>query len=277
MNSFLKLLSNIAPNTVAKQIYKKISNPKNRKLRAFEEQILAGANSASVQFRKFSLKEYKWGTEGQPIALLVHGWEGQAGNFGAMVPILINKGFKVFAYDGPSHGESTKSETNMFEYGDFIGNRIEALKPDLIISHSFGTVSTLLGLLKESEYYLKQWIIITTPFSFMEYIKSIQRKMGLSKRTLKYLAKLIEKDAAYPLEDINMATLCPKMNDIKSITIIHSENDKILSIKDAERTSKYMKGSELIKLQKLGHYKILWSEELKEILNKKIKTAHNKD
>lgn len=270
MNNLLKIASVLAPNMAAKLIYNRISNPKNRKLRDFEECTLAKAKKEIITFRKFSLQAYSWGAKGQPVALLVHGWEGQAGNFGAIVPLLLEKGYQVIAYDGPSHGKSSQHPTNMFEYGDFIATRIAEHQPKLIISHSFGTVSTQLGLLKSPNFSLDQWIIVTTPFSFKEYVESINKKLGLSKRTMRSLAKRIEKDAALPLEEINMATLSPKMNPINSIVIVHSESDKVLSYKDAVRTAASMKGSELIKLQNIGHYKILWSEELMQILDQKI-------
>ena len=270
MKIFLKVLNWIAPQTVARLIYNRISNPQKRKLRDFEETILNEAKLKSLKFRDFVLQGYSWGKEGRPIALLIHGWEGQAGNFGALVSGLIDKGYKIYAYDGPAHGKSTQKPTNMFEYSDFISERIKILEPTLIISHSFGTVSTQLGLLKIPNFNLKQWVIVTTPFSFKEYIESIIKKMGLSRITMDKLAKLIENDASIPLDTINMATLSPKMNPINSILIIHSTDDKVFSIHDAERTAQYMKGSQLIKLNGLGHYKILWSDKLKEILSEKI-------
>jgi predicted alpha/beta hydrolase family esterase len=72
-----------------------------------------------------------------------------------------------------------------------------------------------------------------------------------------------------------MTTLSPRMNPIDSIIIIHSEDDKILSFRDAERTAQAMKGSELIKLKNWGHYKILWSDDLKEIIVDRVHKYSN--
>jgi pimeloyl-ACP methyl ester carboxylesterase len=166
MKNILKLLDKVAPQVSARLIYNRISKPQRRKVREFEEQILAKSKAQTIDFKDFTLRGYSWGEVGKPIALLVHGWEGQAGNFGALVPILLEKGYQVIAYDGPAHGKSSYQATNMFEYADFIATRIKAHQPQLIISHSFGTVSTQLALLKNPDFNLQQWIIVTTPFSF---------------------------------------------------------------------------------------------------------------
>lgn len=270
MKKILKILDKVAPHLAARLIYNRISQPQKRKLREMEERVLAKSESQSINYRDFTLKEYSWGKKENHIALLIHGWEGQAGNFGALIPILLEKHYHVVAYDGPSHGKSSRKSTNMFEYADFISTRIKTHQPKLIISHSFGTVSTQLGLLKNPDFKLNQWIIVTTPFSFIEFILTINRKLRMSQKTLQKLSALIEKDANFPLEEINMKTLCPKMNPIDSVVIVHSEDDKVLSFHDAERTSKCIADSELIKLKHIGHYKILWSDELKNIINKKV-------
>ncbi len=266
----LKILDKVAPQIAGRLIYNKISQPRKRKLREREESVLAQSERLSIDFRGFVLKRYSWGETGNPVALLIHGWEGQAGNFGALVSILLDKNYHVVAYDGPAHGESSRKSTNMFEYADFTSTRIKIHQPKLIISHSFGTVSTQLGLLENPKFKLNQWIIITTPFSFKEFILSIITKLGVSQKTLQILSSLIEKDTNLPLEEINMKTLCQKMNPIDSVVIVHSIDDKVLPFHDAERTAKCIENSELIKLKNIGHYKILWSDELNNILKNKI-------
>ena len=57
-----------------------------------------------------------------------------------------------------------------------------------------------------------------------------------------------------------------------SSLIVHSKDDKVLPIRDAERTSQELKGSELLTLDRLWHYSIIWSDELKKIIAKKIAT-----
>ncbi len=272
MKLIFKIIDKIAPSLSARMAYRYMSNPRVRKLRDIEEVILQEAKQDRVLFRDFKIQRYSWGLEERPVVLLVHGWEGQAGNFAALISLLTEKGYLVIAYDGPSHGRSSKRSTNMFEYADFISEKIKEHKPAIIISHSFGTITTLLALTRNSQFKLDQWIIVTTPFSFKDRIEQIMEQLGLTDRTLRRLTNLLEKDTEYSVEELNVATSAIKLTNLGHCTIIHSEHDKVIPIDDARKVHQHIAQSELVELKNLGHYRILWSDELKEIIEKKIKT-----
>ena len=88
MNIYLPLLSNLGPLTAVKLIYKRISTPQKRNVREFEEVILERAKKSSIKFKDHELQGYSWGIQNNPIALLIHGWGGHAGNIGALVTML---------------------------------------------------------------------------------------------------------------------------------------------------------------------------------------------
>ena len=86
-----------------------------------------------------------WG-EG-PVILLVHGWSGRGTQLWKFVNPLVQKGYKVVAFDAPAHGKSEGSETNILEWNELfqkipgIFGEIEA-----VISHSFGGIATLFAM-----------------------------------------------------------------------------------------------------------------------------------
>ena len=270
MRFLFKILDLIAPSIAAKIAYHFMSNPRVRKLRDFEEEILQQAKQDRIPFKDFQIQTYTWGIEGNPIALLVHGWEGQAGNFANLVATLTEKSYQVIAYDAPSHGKSTQHSTSMFEYTDFITGKIKQHQPKVIISHSFGSITTLLGLAKNSQFFLNQWIMVTTPFNFKDRINQMKEQLGITNRTSKKLIDLLEQDTEYSIEELNVAATAPKLTNLGACTIVHSPQDKVIPIADARKVHKYLAQSEMIELKNLGHYKILWSNELKEIIDKKI-------
>ncbi len=274
MKQIFKILDFFAPGMASKIAYRFMSNPRVRKLRGFEEDILAKSTQNRISFKEFQVQSYAWGKEGNPIALLVHGWEGQSGNFGNLIDLLIKKGYQIVAYDAPSHGKSSKGATSMFEYTDFITERIKVHKPAVIISHSFGSITTLLGLRRNAEFFLNQWIIVTTPFNFQDRIDQMKEQLGFTNRTVEKLVPLLEQDTEYTIEELNVGKTAPQLNNLGSSVIIHSQQDKVIPIGDARKVHRHLANSEMIELKNLGHYRILWSEELKEIIDEKIEEQH---
>lgn len=271
MKLIFKTLDWIAPSFSAKKVYQFMSNPRVRKLRDFEEKILAQAKQKQEVFKNFQIQNYVWGEADKPKVMLIHGWEGQVGNFGNLISLLLEKGFQVIGYDGPSHGKSSQYNTNMFEYAEFITEKIVHHQPDVVISHSFGSITTLIGMHRNPKIHLKQWFAVTTPFDFKDRINQVKEMLGVTDRTVNKLIHLLEQDTEYSVDDLNIEASAHEIQNIEECIIIHSEHDKVLPIDDSRKAQKHLQNAELIELQDLGHYKILWSDELKDIIAKRLK------
>ncbi len=271
---FFKVSDYLFPRLGATLAYRFLSNPQVRKLRDFEEQILDQAEQLEVEFRRFTLHGYQWGRTGQPVALLIHGWEGQIGNFGAVVDKFVDKGYCVIGFDGPAHGKSSKGSTTMFEYADFVESIVYRYQPKVLVTHSFGTVSAVFMLNANKDLNIDQWFIITTPSDFKDRINVVKDQIGMGDRTLAQLLIKLEKSTGHKIDDMNMKVMAPKINQVDQVLIIHSKTDKITPIEDARTTHKALRHSELIELDGLGHYNILWSKEVQEILQSRIRIAN---
>lgn len=270
LSLYFSLLDRIAPALAAKQAYSVMSNPRVRKLRDFEETILNQAEQKTIRFRNFDIKAYQWGNPDRPLVFLVHGWEGQTGNFGGIVDVLLAKGYGVIGFDGPSHGKSTRGSTSMFEYADFITERIRAHQPRHIISHSFGSVTTIFALTCNPDIHLDQWFLVTTPNNFKDRINMMKVALGVTDRTVSHLIRLIESATSYSVDELNMEHMGSRLTNLNEATVIHSKSDKVLPITDARKAKQSIPNSTLIELDGLGHYGILWSDELKQILERKL-------
>jgi len=108
----VKLGSILFPNLMVKVAMHQLMNPQIRKLRKQEDAVLNTAKKESFQFKSFEIQTYHWKGNGTPI-LLIHGWEGQAGNFADIVPALLKINYDVYAFDAPSHGYSSKGSTSV--------------------------------------------------------------------------------------------------------------------------------------------------------------------
>jgi predicted alpha/beta-fold hydrolase len=267
MKSTIKVLQYFLPKTVAKMAYKAMNNPSIKKLRESEEEILNKSLMRKVKYENFEIQEYQWEKKHHKTALLVHGWEGQAGNFAGLIDVLTNKGYHVVAFDAPSHGRSSVGKTSMFKFGEFLEAQFLKFKPSLVISHSFGSVTTATVLRKNPNINLDLWIMVTTPYQFMERVNDISRKVGINEKTKNELVRLITKSVNEKKDELDMAIVCQQLSTVKKAVIVHSKTDKILSIEGSRVVVNSFEDGTLIELDNLGHYSILWSKELSEIVS----------
>src|SRR6218665_1552468 len=52
------------------------------------------------------IQTYRWGDDGLPKVVLLHGWGGRATQLGPFIQPLLDAGFQVHALDLPGHGHS---------------------------------------------------------------------------------------------------------------------------------------------------------------------------
>ena len=262
------ILQNISPALASQIAFNFISKPKNRKIRTFEKAILEIAEEGEIQFRKFNIKTYKWG-KGNKVALLIHGWGGRASNFGAIIPKLIKQGYKVISFDGPCHGASTKKKTNFFEMADLVKLFLQLHEYDLIITHSMGSVFTFTAM-DSIQYKVNQMIVLTTPCRFLELVEFADTQFGLTKRTTKLLVDKIKTTTTeYDPLTLKASTLVKDL-EMNDVTFVHDVADKIIPMENSKSVSTFIKNSKFIEVEGTGHYKMLWSEKVIEIIEEQV-------
>jgi pimeloyl-ACP methyl ester carboxylesterase len=270
IQAYFRILNAISPKAAAKKIYTFMSNPRLVKLRPFEIDQLNKAEQTDIQFRKFRIRKYKWGN-GTKKCLCIHGWEGQAGNFGGMIETLKELDYEVIAFDGPSHGASSKGYTTFFDYIDLASEIALEEKPDVIISHSFGSIVTSSLLRKNKDFKLAHWLMITSPLSAKERMQDFTEPLGVSQKTVDQLINLIEEETGESIDDLNVPNFVSEISNLDKLTMIHGLADKILPVSYSEQIQKQFKGAELIPLDDLGHYRILWADSTKSVIKDKLK------
>lgn len=263
-----KVLQRISPKLAARIAFRFISKPKNRRIRVFEKSILEIATESKLRFNKFNIQTYIWGT-GDKKALLIHGWGGRASNFGAIIPELTLSGYEVLSFDGPCHGASTKKKTSFFEMADLVKLFLQKHSYDLIITHSMGTVLAFTAM-DSLKYKVNQMIILTSPSRFMEFVRLAVVQFGLTTRTTKLLINKISKTTTeYDPLTFKASTVIKEL-EMKDVTFIHDKNDKILPIEKAKSVSTFIKNSRFIEIEGTGHFKMLWSKKVVEIIKTQI-------
>lgn len=251
--SFIKLLSFVAPNMMVNKAFTVMTKPRVIKNRQHEEEVLDTAKKSIYKYNDFDIQLYTWGTGVKKI-LLVHGWEGQAGNFADIITEFKNHNIQIIAFDGPSHGHSSKGGTNLFEFAYLVTSLIKKYSPNYVLSHSFGGVATTFGLIQDDSLSIEKYALLTTPDKFSERVDFVAEQVGI---TEKVKNRLINKfKVEFDIDpNISVAKIAPQLN-IAETYIIHDKNDGIIPIDQSQRVANAFK-TELDIIEGTGHFRIL--------------------
>ncbi|MBB6463297.1 alpha/beta hydrolase [Flammeovirga kamogawensis] len=263
MKPFIKILSATMPSLVVKMAYNKIVQPTVFKLRPHEIEILDKAEKDFISFNSFNVQTYKWGN-GPKKVLLVHGWEGQAGNFAEIIESLVDNNYTVYAFDAPSHGFSSKGKTTMFEFSALVKLFIKKHAIKNIISHSFGSVGTTHCLSNNNDLKVDKYVMITTPDRFEQRLNDVAQMVGLNNRVKNKLVNKLENEFNVKVNDQNVSDFVQKVN-VEKAYILHDVNDKIIDIQQSIDVQKAWGSTcELEKIENTGHFRILRTDTVVE-------------
>ncbi len=223
------------------------------------------------------LQAFEWGAASDPLVVLLHGWNGRGTQMGHFVAPLISLNYRVIALDGPAHGDSPGSKTDIKQ---FSGALLETQKQlgdyKAIISHSFGTgccvLSTSMGL------HVQKLVLIAGPSKYDRMIQLFVKRVGLNSRSKNYFYKSLKQRTGLDPQDINIGLIGSKL-DVSAL-IVHDISDKAVDVKNAKDLHGLWPSTELKITEGLGHYRILKDQSVidaavefidrKVILKKKI-------
>lgn len=256
----LNLFARLFPNLFINRAYKALTTPRSFPLKSHEKELLEKSECRRFSFEEFDIQTYRWG-KGKKTILLVHGWEGNAGNFAYLIPLLVDNGFTVIAFDGPSHGNSSKGSTSLYAFIQLTRQLLKSEKIHHVISHSFGSVAALISLGGAPEIKIEKYVGITVPNKFKERMEEVVQFLGLPYRIVTGLIARIEANGNIVVDDINVADYAPR-SSVKKALLLHDVDDRVLPIKKTEEVAKAWPIAKLIRIKNTGHFKILKSAEV---------------
>jgi pimeloyl-ACP methyl ester carboxylesterase len=267
--SYLKFISIISPKLASNIAFKLFCTPINKKLREREIEVIKIAKSESLKFEDTFIKKYTWG-KGSKTALLVHGWESNAGSLGAFVKLLTENDYEVIGFDCPAHGQSGGKQTTLFRNSDaalLICNQIGHI--DIAITHSFGSVVLMNAILNNKNISLDKLVMITTPNELQKAFDDFYNLLKINHRVKQKMEQKIEKRYNIKIKEMTASVLCHQLH-LKHAIIVHDRQDKVIPFHNAEIVAKNLKNCQLIPIENAGHYKILWDKRVIDLVEKEI-------
>jgi pimeloyl-ACP methyl ester carboxylesterase len=267
--SYLQFISVISPKLASNIAFKLFCTPINKKLRDREIEIIKSAKAENIPFEDIYIKKYTWGN-GNKTALLVHGWESNAGSLGAFVQLLTENNYKVIGFDCPAHGQSGGKQTTLFRNSDaalLICNQLDHI--DIAITHSFGSVVLMNAILHNKSISLDKLVMITTPNELQKAFNDFYDLLKINNRVRLLMEQKIEKRYNIKIKEMTASVLCHQLH-LKHAIIVHDKQDKVIPFNNAEIVAKNLKNCQLVPIENAGHYKILWDKRVVDLVAKEI-------
>ncbi|MFW2388303.1 MAG: alpha/beta fold hydrolase [Polyangiales bacterium] len=240
--------SSFAPgltSAVAARLFRRTSR---RTPRPGERDVLGSATSMTLA----GMQAWSWG-EG-PTVLLVHGWNGRGTQLGGFVSPLLDRGYRVVAFDAIGHGDSQGGHLSLPELAECIRNVADELGDVYgIVAHSLGGAATTLALSQGLQ--LERAVFISPPSDPREFLQIFGSAIGISDAVRARVKSKVERRLGMRMEDMQ-ATVNARSMRIP-LLVIHDRSDKEVPFEVGQSVARAWPGANLLATDGLGHQRIL--------------------
>lgn len=208
--------------------------------------------STATRFSVDDLAAWTWG-EG-PTVLLVHGWNGRASQLGGFVGPLVERGYRVVAFDAPGHGESRGRSSSIPQFADAI-ERVADSVGDIhgVVSHSMGGAATTVAL--DDGLTMERAVFISPPSNPEVFVSFFANALGLGDDVHARVRSKIEAHVGRPLSSIRADRIAPTMNI--PLLVVHDDDDSHVPPRYGRDLADAWPGAAFVPTSGLGHQRIL--------------------
>lgn len=274
LQAYFQTISTIHPNYASKKAVKLFQKVRKKEIRPREQEFFDMARHSTVKNGTKTIDIYEIGDANAKPIILLHGWDSNAGSLTKIAKMVLNNGYKVISMNLPGHAFSETDSTNLLDsknaFKVFI-NHIDPQEPIHIISHSFGSAIVAFGF-SELPYKIDQLIFLTSPNVIMNIFKEFQSITKLGHKAFESMCNWASKLLGEDIRALSMANKLKKAS-FNNLTLIHDVNDKIISINSTEEIHAAIPGSKILKFKSIGHYRMLWNNDVIETISNIIGRA----
>jgi pimeloyl-ACP methyl ester carboxylesterase len=188
-----------------------------------------------------------------PAVLLVHGWGGRGSQLAAFAPPLLDAGCAIVAFDGPAHGASTGTTTNLPEMAAAVAAVAERFGARAAVGHSFGGAAVALALHRGLR--LDAAVVVASPSSPAEFLDPFCDQLGLREETRHALRVRLERRVGVRISELDVARLAPALRT--PALLVHDRADAEVPWRDGAAIAAAWPGARLRSTEGLGHRRVL--------------------
>lgn len=263
VRAYFALSSRIAPRATGRRSFRVFQKVRIKKIRERERAFFAKAKKFTVPFEKEPIDCFEFGKPSGKLVFLVHGWETNAGSMSKFMLKFSELGYRVVAFNLPGHAQYKSSSTNLFECYTAMNNVLNYLQPSepiSVVSHSLGSAVTA-NALSRSNYKVDRLVFLTSPLRIEDIFLEFKKIIGLNNKAYSVLLDITKNLLKAPLSSLDVDENLNKIG-YKELLLLHDEKDRILPYVNSEKIRANVSNSSITTLNKVGHYKMLWSDDV---------------
>ncbi len=199
-----------------------------------------------------------WGTG--PTVYLVHGWAGQRRQLTPFVAPLVARGYRVVAFDAPSHGESAPGafgprSSSIVEFANVLTRVVAEHGPArAIVAHSMGATAAAVAL---CDGLRAGRLVMLAPMSSpLSYQREFAKVLGFGPRTFDRLVTRVERRVGAPMRHFDVPEL-GRAVAMPSTLIVHDRDDVSTPVTDGAAIAAAWPAARLHVTSGLGHRRLL--------------------
>lgn len=193
-----------------------------------------------------------------PVALLVHGWGGHAGQMLALAQALAAQGLRPVILEMPAHGRSPGAQSTLPQFTraiDYVTARLRQQGHTVraLVAHSLG--ATAAAYVSSRGLAVERLVLLAPAASPPEYTRLFAQVFGLSETTRAAMQKRIEAREGILMPQFEPHAVAPRIR--VPTLVVHDREDTINVFADGMAYAHAIRGAELMPTQGLGHRKLL--------------------
>jgi pimeloyl-ACP methyl ester carboxylesterase len=199
-----------------------------------------------------------WG-EG-PAVYLVHGWGGWRGQLDALVAPLTAAGYRVVAFDAPSHGDSNPGpegpgRSTVLEFAAALTAVAAAHGPAAaVVAHSLGATATAVAL---GDGLAADRAVFVAPMADpLPYTRAFAGRLGFGERIRARMVGRIERRVGMPMSAFAVPALAGRVAT-PPLLLVHDRLDTETGWSDSAAIARAWPAARLVTTSGLGHRRIL--------------------
>jgi pimeloyl-ACP methyl ester carboxylesterase len=250
----LKLLQAVSPRLASRVAFLLFLKPVRRELQQADAAFMTAARLHLLRAGSDSVQAYEWGS-GPRTVLIAHGWGSRAARFAPLASALVERGWRVLAFDAPGHGLSAGRSSSLPQFVatlDAVATQLGP--PDALIGHSLGALAIACQRAGEAPAWfrcLQKVVLVSMPAGAPFLVESFERMFGIGAATasqmqMRFRTRFGTEPAFFTASGTAHPLRLPTL-------LVHDRNDDIVPFAHSEALLPQLASGRLLATDTLGH------------------------